>query len=139
MKQKRSKHKSALSIWPAGPAPDLNYFRNKVSHLLELVSTFMYFSGPMLGYSSYILGVSIKLLLQIDCSLSYSENYFFLNIHNKTSCFKTKATGIVKGCVIYVCQQSLFPCWPRRIFIKIQEARNLFRIFGLIRAHTQTM
>ena len=36
-----------LSIRPAGPAPDLNYFRNKVSHLLKLVS------GPMLGYSSY--------------------------------------------------------------------------------------
>ena len=63
-----------LSIRPAGPAPDLNYFRNNVSHFLKLVSTYMYFSGPMLGYSSNILGVSIKLLLQIDCSLSYSEN-----------------------------------------------------------------
>ena len=62
-KQNRPKHKSLLSIRPAGPAPDLNYFRNKVSHLLKLVSTYMYFSGPMLGYSSFILGVSIKLLL----------------------------------------------------------------------------
>ena len=33
----------------------------------------MYFSGPMLGYSSYILEVSIKRLLQIDSSLSQSE------------------------------------------------------------------
>ena len=74
-KQNKPKHKSArLSIRPAGPAPDLNYFRNKVSHLLKLVYTYMYFSGPMLGFSSYILEVSIKVLLQIDCSLSYSEN-----------------------------------------------------------------
>ena len=73
-KQNRSKHKSVLSIRPAGPAPDLNYFRNKVSNLLKLVSTYVHFSGPMLGYISYILGVSIKLLLQIDCSLSYPEN-----------------------------------------------------------------
>ena len=71
-----------LSIRPAGPAPDLNYFSNKVSNLLKFVSTYMYFSGPLLGYSSYILGVSIKLLLQIDCSISYSENYFF-NENNK--------------------------------------------------------
>ena len=74
---KQNRHISTnqlLSIRPAGSAPDLNYFRNKVSHLLKLVSTYMYFSGPMLGYVSYILGVSIKLLLQIDCSLSYSEN-----------------------------------------------------------------
>ena len=63
-----------VSNRPAGPAPDLNYFRNKVSQLLKRVSTYMYFSSPMLGYSSNILGVSIKLLLQIDCSLSYSEN-----------------------------------------------------------------
>ena len=34
-----------LIIRPAGPAPDLNYFRNKVSHLLKLVSTYMYFSA----------------------------------------------------------------------------------------------
>ena len=73
-KQNRPKHKSVLSIRPAGPAPDLNYFRRKVSNLLTLVSTYVYFSGPMLGYISYILGVSIKLPLQIDCSLSYSEN-----------------------------------------------------------------
>ena len=73
-KQNRPKHKSATQHRPAGPAPDLNYFRNKVSQLLKLVSTYMYFSGTMLGYSSNILGVSIKLLLQIDCSLSYSEN-----------------------------------------------------------------
>ena len=73
-KQNRPKHKSALSIRPAGPAPDLNYFRNKVSHLLKLVSTYMFFSGPMLGCNSYILGVSIKILLQINCPLSYSEN-----------------------------------------------------------------
>ena len=58
-----------LSIRPAGPALDLNYHRNKVSYLLKLVSTYMYFSGPMLGYSSYILEVPIKRLLQIDCSL----------------------------------------------------------------------
>ena len=73
-KQNRPKQNQLLSIRPAGPAPDLKYFRNKVSNLLKLVSTYMYFSGPMLGYISYILGVSIKLLLQIDCSLSYSEN-----------------------------------------------------------------
>ena len=67
-----------LSIRPASPAPDLNYFRNKGSNLLRLVSTYMYFSGPMLDYSFCIVGISIKLLLQIDCSPSYSENYFFL-------------------------------------------------------------
>ena len=84
-KQNRPKHKSATqhkASWPS-TRPKLGYFRNKVSHLLKLVSTFMYFSGPVLGYSSYILGVSIKFLLQIDCSLSYSENYFFLYIHIK--------------------------------------------------------
>ena len=75
-KQNRLKQNQLLGIRPAGPAPDLKYFRNKVSNLLKLVcvSTYMYFSDPMLGYISYILGVSIKLLLQIDCSLSYSEN-----------------------------------------------------------------
>ena len=38
-----------------------------------------------MGYSSYILGVSIKLLMQIDCSLSYSENQnlFYIHIHIK--------------------------------------------------------
>ena len=64
-KQKNPKHNSATRP---------NYFRNKVSNVFKHVSANMYFSGPMLGYSSYILGVSIKLLLQIDCSLSYSEN-----------------------------------------------------------------
>ena len=73
-KQNRPVQNQLLSIRPAGPAPDLKYFRSKVSNLLKLVSTYMYFSGPMLGYISYILGVSIKFLLQIDCSLSYSEN-----------------------------------------------------------------
>ena len=76
-KQNRPKQNQLLSrlrIRPAGPAPDLKYFRNKVSNLLKLVSTYTYFSGPMLGYISYILGASIKFLLQIDCSLSYSEN-----------------------------------------------------------------
>ena len=43
----KQNHKSLLSIRPAGPAPDLYYFRNKVSHLLKLVSTYMYFSGPI--------------------------------------------------------------------------------------------
>ena len=73
-KQNRPKHNQLLGIRPAGPAPDLNYFRNKVSNLLKLVSTYMYFFGPVLDYSFYILGFSIKLLLQIDSSLSYSEN-----------------------------------------------------------------
>ena len=73
-KQNRPKPNQLLSIRPAGPVPALKYFRNKVSNLLKLVSTYMYFSGPMLGYISYILGVSIKFLLQIDCSFSYSEN-----------------------------------------------------------------
>ena len=73
-KQNRPKQNQLLRIRPAGPAPDLKYFRNKVSSLLKLVSTYTYFSGPMLGYISYILGVSIKFLLQIDCSLSYSKN-----------------------------------------------------------------
>ena len=41
--------------------------------------------------------------------------------------------------VYYICQHSLVPCWSRRNCIKIQEARILFRIFGLIRAHTQTI
>ena len=45
MKQNRPKHKSATQHRPAGAAPDLNYFRNKVSHLLKLVSTYMYFSA----------------------------------------------------------------------------------------------
>ena len=38
-----------LRIRPASPAPDLNYFRNNVSSLLKIVSTYMYFFGPMLA------------------------------------------------------------------------------------------
>ena len=44
----------------------------------------------MLRYVSYILGVSIKLLLQIDCSLSYSENYFFIYTYKKQADLKQK-------------------------------------------------
>ena len=73
-KQNRLKHKSATQQWPSCPSTRSKLFQKKVSQLLKLVSTYMYFSSPMLGYSSNILGVSIKLLLQIDCSLSYSEN-----------------------------------------------------------------
>ena len=73
-KQNRPKHKSATRHLASWPSTRLKLFQNKVSHLLKLVSMYMYFSGPMLGYSSYILGVSIKLLLLIDFSLSYSEN-----------------------------------------------------------------
>ena len=50
----------------------------------------MYFSGQMLGYSSYILGVSIKLLLQIDCSL---KTNFFIYTYKKQADLKQKQLG----------------------------------------------
>ena len=82
-KQNRPKHKSATHNRPAGPAPDLNYFRNKVSQLLKLVSTYMYFSSSMLGYSSNILGVSIFFCRSIVLfHILKTKSFLYIHIKN---------------------------------------------------------
>ena len=41
----------ALAALDVSPAPDLNYFRNKVSNLVTVKACFQAFSIPELGYT----------------------------------------------------------------------------------------
>ena len=73
-KQNRPKHKSATQHQASWPSTRPKLFQKQSFSFIETCFYVHVFFGPMLGYSSNILGVSIKLLLQIDCSLSNSEN-----------------------------------------------------------------